>query len=126
MKLYYDIIVLKRGYTLKKLTINEEIFLIAIWHLKDEAYGVNIRKKICGLTGNDFTFGTLYNTLDYLSRKGYVTTRKGEPSSKRGGHNKVYYSITIDGELALQQARKLQEKLWKGVPKYAFEGFQKI
>ncbi len=105
---------------MKKLTINEEMFLIAIWHLKDEAYGVNIRKKIRELTEAELTFGTLYNTLDYLVRKGYVTTRKGESSAQRGGHNKVYYSITKDGELALQRARELREKLWRGVPEYAF------
>jgi PadR family transcriptional regulator PadR len=110
---------------LKKLTINEEIFLIAIWHLKEEAYGVNIQKKIKELTEAELTFGTLYNTLDYLARKGYVATKKGEPSAQRGGHNKVYYSITKDGEQALQRARELQEKLWQGVPEYAFGVKQK-
>jgi DNA-binding PadR family transcriptional regulator len=105
---------------IKRLTINEEIFLIAIWHLADEAYGVNIRKKIKELTGGAVLFGTLYNTLDYLVKKGYVTTRKGEPTSKRGGHNKVYYSITSEGQGALQRARELQHKLWAGIPDYAF------
>ena len=59
---------------MKKLTVNEEIFLIAIWHLKDDAYGVKIRKKIRELTGSSILFGTLYNTLDYLVKKGYVET----------------------------------------------------
>jgi len=106
---------------LKKLTINEEIFLIAIWHLKDDAYGVNIRKKIIEITGQKLLFGTLYNTLDYLVKKGYVTTRKGEPTPQRGGHNKVYYSITKPGKAALQRARELHSKLWEDVPDYAFE-----
>lgn len=110
---------------MKKLTINEEIFLIAIWHLENEAYGVNIREKIQELTGAKFTFGTLYNTLDYLVRKGYVKSKKGESSAQRGGHNKVYYSITREGEQALRRARELKEKLWQGIPKYAFGGKQK-
>jgi DNA-binding PadR family transcriptional regulator len=122
----YDNIVIKTSKkTLKKLTINEEIFLIAIWRLKDEAYGVNIRKKISEITGSSILFGTLYNTLDYLVKKGYVATRKGEPSPQRGGHNKVYYSITKEGQKALQQARELREKLWKGIPKYTFESDRK-
>ncbi len=107
---------------MKKLTINEEIFLISIWHLKDEAYGVKIREQILSLTGTPLLLGTLYNTLDQLINKGYVTTRKGEPTNHRGGHNKVYYSLTKDGETALQKARELQEKLWEGVPQNAFGG----
>ena len=58
---------------MKRLTLNEQIFLIAIWLLKDEAYGVKIRKKITELTGSSILFGTLYNTLDYLVKKGYVS-----------------------------------------------------
>jgi len=49
---------------LKILSVNEQIFLIAIWWLKDEAYGVSIRDKITEITGRTFTFGTLYNTLE--------------------------------------------------------------
>jgi len=105
---------------MKKLTVNEEIYLIAIWHLKDEAFGLNIRKKIQDLTGNSITFGTLYNTLDYMVRKGYIQGRRGGPSFQRGGHNKIFYSITPRGEIALQQARELHKKIWEDVPPYAF------
>jgi len=105
----------------KKLTINEEIFLIAILRLKDDAYGVNIRKKIIELTGGKMLFGTLYNTLDYLVKKGYVITKKGEPTAQRGGHNKVYYFLTKEGKTALQKARELQDRLWDGISDYAFE-----
>ncbi len=106
---------------MKKLTINEEIFLISIWHLRDGAFGLNIRSKIRELTGNTLTFGTLYNTLDYLLRKGYVQTRRGRPSPSRGGHNKVFYSITPEGIRALRGARELQQKLWKGIPILALD-----
>ena len=104
---------------MKRLTLNEQIFLIAIWLLKEEAYGVKIRKKITELTGSSILFGTLYNTLDYLVKKNYVSTKKGEPTSQRGGHNKVFYSVTEDGKLALQKARSLQESLWAEVPQNA-------
>ncbi len=105
-----------------KLTVNEEICLIAIWHLGEEAYGVNIRKKIAELTGNSVILGTLYNMLEQMMRKGYVASRKGESTSQRGGHNKVYYSLTPDGEHALQKARELHNKLWNSVPQNAFGG----
>ncbi|MFC1476831.1 PadR family transcriptional regulator [candidate division KSB1 bacterium] len=105
-----------------KLTVNEEICLIAVWHLKDEAYGVNIRQKVKELTGNWIILGTLYNMLEQMMRKGYVTSRKGEPTSQRGGHNKVFYSLTRDGEAALEKARELHEKLWNSLPQNAFGG----
>ena len=103
-----------------RLTVNEEMFLISIWHLKDDAYGVKIRKKIADLTGINVFLGTLYNTLEQLIRKGYVSSRKGEPTSQRGGHNKVYYSLTNEGLKALTEARELHEKLWSSLPRKAF------
>ena len=105
---------------MKKLTINEEIYLIAIWLLDENAYGVKIREQIKDLTGSWLLLGTLYNTLDQLIKKGYVSTRKGEATSQRGGHNKIYYTLTEIGKTALQQARELQEKLWAKIPRNAF------
>jgi DNA-binding PadR family transcriptional regulator len=102
---------------MKRLTLNEQIYLIAIYLMNEEAYGVKIRKKITDMTGRTILFGTLYNSLDALVKKGYVKTRRGEPTSQRGGQNKVYYSLTKDGIQALQKARELQESLWIGMPK---------
>jgi PadR family transcriptional regulator PadR len=105
---------------LKILSVNEQIFLIAIWRLNDEAYGVRIRDKIKEMTRRTFTFGTLYNTLDYLARKGYVTSRTVQILNQAGGNRRVYYTITKAGLEALGEARKLQEALWKDIKKYAF------
>ena len=105
---------------MKKLTLNEQIFLIAIWHLGDEAYGVKIRVKIIELTGSSMMFGTVYNTLDKLVKKGYVSTRKGgDATAERGGYKKVFYTITKEGLAALRKARELQENLWAEIPQNA-------
>lgn len=110
--------------TLKKLTINEQIFLIAIWHLGDEAFGVKIREKIKDLTGTAMMFGTIYNTLEYLVKKEYIAVRKG--GSKHGNERKrIYYHITEDGFKALGEARDLQNALWQGIPDYVFDGGKK-
>jgi DNA-binding PadR family transcriptional regulator len=107
--------------TLKKLTMNEQIFLIAIWHLGDKAFGVKIREKIKELTGTSMMFGTIYNTLEYLMKKDYIEIRKGSP--KQGNERKrVYYRITEDGLKALKEARQLQNSLWQGIPDYALDG----
>jgi len=104
---------------MKKLTINEQIFLIAIWHLNDEAYGVKIREKIMELTGSEMLFGTVYNTLEYLVRKEYVTALKGKTSQEKADNKRVYYRITDLGRKALQEARELQKNLWQNFPEMA-------
>lgn len=109
-----------RRSRLKNLSVNEQIFLIAIWWLKDESYGVRIRDKIKEMTGRTFTFGTLYNTLDNLSKKGYLTSRNVQILQQMGGNKRVYYSITKAGLEALREARELQEAIWKGLGKHAF------
>ena len=105
---------------MKTLSVNEQIFLIAIWWLKDEAYGVKIRDKIAEMTGRTFTFGTLYNTLDNLAKKGFVTSRAVQILNQAGGNKRVYYTITEAGLEALGEARELQEAIWKGITKYEF------
>ena len=105
---------------MKPLSMTEQVYLISIFHLDEEAYGVKIREKIIELTGKQMVFGTLYNNLDALVKKGYVVTRRGESGPDRGGNIKVYYSLTHVGAQALQESRELQESLWASVPKTAF------
>ena len=98
-----------------RLTITEEILLLAIFRLKEDAYGVNIRQLYCDYTGKDVSFGTMYNNLSQLVKKGYVNSFKGEPTSIRGGKRKVYYQITKVGVEALQAAKELHTRLWEGL-----------
>ena len=100
---------------MKNLSMNEQIYLIAILLLKDEAYGVKIRDKVIELTGKSMVFGTLYNNLDYLVKKGLLSSRKGETGPNRGGNTKVFYSLTETGKEALEEARELQQSLWAHV-----------
>ena len=100
---------------MRQITILEEIILTTILRLKDEAYGVAIRQKVAEMTGQDLIYGTLYNTLDQLFRKGYVKRMRGKPTPERGGRSKIYYSLTDQGAGALQESRELHEKLWEGL-----------
>ena len=100
---------------MKQLTVLEEIILTTILRLANQAYGVAIRRKVAQLTGQDLIYGTLYNTLDQLFRKGYVKKTRGEPTPERGGRGKIYYSVTGQGLTALEESRELHEKLWDGL-----------
>jgi DNA-binding PadR family transcriptional regulator len=101
---------------MKELTITEEIILTAIWRLKDDAYGVTIRKKVAEVVKKDMIYGTLYNMLAQLVRKGYVQKHRGRPTAERGGRSKIYYRLTDSGINALKEARRLQKLIWDGLP----------
>lgn len=105
---------------MKEITKFEEILLVVIWRLKNEAYGVKMRRFISEELKRDVTYGNLYSALDQLTKKGFVHKNLGEPTPNRRGRRKIYYLVTEDGKAALQSARELNEVLWEGIPEYAF------
>jgi DNA-binding PadR family transcriptional regulator len=84
----------------------EEIVLLALVRLRENAYGVPIRREIAERTGRDVSFGAVYTTLDRLQRKGYVSSRMGDPTPERGGRAKRYFRIEAPGVRALNGARE--------------------
>ncbi len=106
---------------MKNLTLSEIIYLIAIWRLEDNAYGVTIRKQIANVTGKTPTYGTLYSALDQLYKKGYVLKSAGPPTPERGGRSKIFYRLTQNGLKALKASRELQKAIWKGIPELTFD-----
>ena len=92
-----------------ELTRNEEMILLSIWKLKDNAYGVTIRKNFKTITERTLNFGSLYNTLYRLTQRGFVTSEESKPLSRQGGRRKILYSLTKSGEEALIEAQKIQK-----------------
>jgi PadR family transcriptional regulator, regulatory protein PadR len=105
-----------------EITKLEEIVLIAIWNLKEDAYGVNIKKKVRELMGKEYFYNTLYTTFDQLIRKELIIKDFGEPTPVRGGKRKVFFQLTKDGRLALHEAYKKQRRIWAGFAKESFFG----
>ena len=104
-----------------ELTKNEELILLSIWRLKENAYGVTIREHFKRITGKTLNYGSLYNTLYLLNRRGLVESRESEPLSRQGGRRKVLYSLTREGEKALSNAQRIHKLAWGDVPDYSFE-----
>ncbi|MFC1477155.1 PadR family transcriptional regulator [candidate division KSB1 bacterium] len=100
---------------MNELSKAEELFLSVIWRLKDNAYGVAIKRKIKELTGKDYKYGTLYFLLDQLTNKELVQRFEGEPTNERGGRRKIYYKITQEGVHALKESIEIHEKIWNGL-----------
>ncbi|MCP4727078.1 MAG: PadR family transcriptional regulator [bacterium] len=106
---------------MKLLSRSEEIILLAVWRLRENAYGVTIREQVSKATGHDWPFGAIYVPLDKLTKKRYVRKTMGEPTSERGGRRKCLYELTSDGRNALKSIRQVQDDLWDGIPDYAFD-----
>jgi len=82
----------------------EQLILMALLHLGDDAYGVTIRAEINERTGRTVAIGAVYTALARLFRHDYVSYWMGEPTSKRGGRRKKYYKIEPSGIEALKRS----------------------
>jgi len=93
----------------------EQVVLLAILRLDDNAYGVTIRKEIRECTDRTPAPGALYNTLDRLESKGMVTSRLGDPSPQRGGRAKRLFCVTANGIEAVARAQRDYQRLMKHI-----------
>lgn len=93
----------------------EQVVLLAILRLGDEAYGVTIREEIAKCTEREPAPGALYTTLDRLEEKGLVTSTYGDPTPERGGRAKRYFTVTARGVQAVARAQRAFQRLMKGL-----------
>jgi len=93
----------------------EQIVLLSILRLNDDAYGVTIRGEIRKCTGREPAPGALYTTLDRLEEKGLVRSRMGDPTPERGGRPKRYFKVSAKGMKALTEALHSYRRLLEGL-----------
>jgi PadR family transcriptional regulator, regulatory protein PadR len=93
----------------------EQIVLLAILRLGENAYGVTIRGEIAACTGREPAPGALYTTLDRMEEKGFVQSRLGDPTPQRGGRAKRYITVTKKGRVAVITAQRSYQKLLRGL-----------
>lgn len=93
----------------------EQIVLLALHRLGDDAYGMTVRRHIEERTGREVTIGAVYATLDRLERKGFVGTTMADPTPERGGRAKRFYRLEAAGVDALQRSRDLLDRMWEDV-----------
>jgi len=101
---------------MKFLSRQEELILLSILKLDENAYGVPIRQHVSEVTDKYWSIGAIYDVLDRLTRKDLVFTIIGDPEKKRGGKSKRFYRITKQGIRALEEVRELQKKTWIDIP----------
>ena len=92
----------------------EHLVLATALRLKD-GYGAELVRELETRARRDVQGGALYATLDRLERKGYLTSRMGDPDPRRGGRPKRFVQVTPDGVRALAEQRAALLRVWEGL-----------
>jgi PadR family transcriptional regulator PadR len=99
----------------------EELVLIAVATLEDQAYGVSAMQYIIKETGRSVNISAVHEVLKRLERKGYVKSKMGGATAERGGRRKRYFILTSTGRKTLDDAMKLKIQLYKRVPNFSIK-----
>ena len=93
----------------------EQIVLLAIVRVGDEAYAITIREEIVARTGRNVARGALYTALERLEGKGCLDSRMSDPLPERGGRSRRYYTVTPAGLKAIRATHEAFSSLTKGL-----------
>ncbi len=98
----------------------EELVLLTVGALYDEAYGVAVMDEIKNETKRSVNISAIHSALRRLEEKGFVKSRMGGATNERGGRRKRYFVLTSYGKKALDDAQSLRMKLYNRIPNMSF------
>ena len=90
----------------------EELVLLTIAVLGDEAYGVSIKDNIENRTNRNISIGALHSTITRIEEKGFIESWLGGATNERGGRRKRFFKVTHAGKKALADVKNLRDELW--------------
>jgi DNA-binding PadR family transcriptional regulator len=93
----------------------EQLILLAILRLGDDAYGVTIRSELAERAGRTVAPGAMYTALERLETKGLIVSRMSDPTPQRGGRAKRLVTVTAPGKKALTRSVHAYERLLDGL-----------
>lgn len=100
----------------------EELMLLVIANLDQDAYGVKIRDYIRDNCGRSVSISTVHSTIHRLEHKGFLRSKYDhQDNSMRGGRPKLIFDITNSGRIAMEQVRTLRNSLWNTIPNLSFD-----
>lgn len=94
----------------------EELVLLVIGSLRDNAYSISIKEELKRHTKRNPSIGALHSAFNRLEKKGFLESYEGGATNKRGGRSKRYYSLTAYGRKALDQSFELRSSLYHTLP----------
>lgn len=99
----------------------EEVVLLTVAILHEEAYGVAIKEDIENRLQRDVSVSALQTALRRMEKKGYLSSELGEATAIRGGKRKRYFKVTKTGKSALDYTKETRMKLWSALPDVSYE-----
>lgn len=93
----------------------EQMVLLSLLQLGNDAYGAKIRQLLDDKVKRVVAIGALYSTLERLEKKSLVTSVLGDTTPERGGRAKRYFTVTAEGQKALIKAKNAMDEMWQGV-----------
>ncbi|MBL7846881.1 MAG: helix-turn-helix transcriptional regulator [Cyclobacteriaceae bacterium] len=99
----------------------EELILLTIAALLNDAYSVAICDEMERHTGRSVKLGMVHSVLNRLEEKGLVKSKLGEATKVRGGKRKRFYVLTIPGKAALVRSKDMRDQLWQRIPDFALK-----
>ncbi len=100
----------------------EEIVLLTIAALLEEAYSVAVCDHIAEMTGRKVKLGVVHAVLNRMEKKGYIKSELGDPTKERGGKRKRFFKISHAGKIALLKSKEQRDRLWNVIPDSIFQG----
>jgi DNA-binding PadR family transcriptional regulator len=94
----------------------EELVLLVVAIVHQEAYGVNVMHEIENQTGRKINISAVHTALDRLEKKGFLKSSLGGATSERGGRRKRLFEITSLGVQVVEQVRSMRNKLYEQIP----------
>ncbi|MDF9800168.1 PadR family transcriptional regulator PadR [Catalinimonas alkaloidigena] len=98
----------------------QELVMLTVGMLYDDAYGVSIKDEIEKQSGRRVTLSTIHAALNRLEDKGYLNSRMGGASEERGGRPKRLFRVTAYGKQVLEESRQMRNRMWDLIPRIAW------
>lgn len=93
----------------------EQLVMLAILHLDNCAYGVEIVDTIKSRIGRSVSRSSLHITFDRLEKKGLIGSDLRGGDRVRGGHARRYVSVSPQGVAALRESQAVLAGMARGL-----------
>lgn len=98
-----------------KLGEFEELVLLTVIVLQEDAYGVAIKKELEERLESTLSVGSIQSALKRMEEKGFLNSKFGEATARRGGKRKRIYSATPHGHRVLTEIKAVRAGLWSSI-----------
>ncbi|MFT6854643.1 MAG: PadR family transcriptional regulator PadR [Cyclobacteriaceae bacterium] len=94
----------------------EELVLLAVCILNENAYGISVKKEVEAHSDRSVLLGAVHITLYRLQDKGFLDSSMGGNTEKRGDRRKRLFKVTDLGMTQLKASQDVRQKMWQFIP----------